>query len=198
MSTDKLYISSSLAMQHLSSNIPMLLSCLSSISPLILLMLSQNFSSVMALIFIQFWSLLHSQNLEQHLVYSRCSIKIKEAEYTITEKRSWITKIFDLGVPVAAQQKWIQPVTMKLWVQSMASLSGLRIWRSHELWCRSQKRLRPSVAVVVAMAVAVASHWSSDLTPSLGTSICHRSGPKKKKEKNQKNQKGHLKINNKW
>jgi len=51
--------------------------------------------------------------------------------------------------------------------------------------------------VVVAMAVAVASHWSSDLTPSLGTSICHRSGPKKKKEKNQKNQKGHLKINNK-
>ena len=24
---------------------------------------------------------------------------------------------------------------MKMWVQSLASLSGLRIWRCHELWC---------------------------------------------------------------
>ena len=27
------------------------------------------------------------------------------------------------------------------------------------------------------------SSWSSDLTPSLGTSICHRCGPEKKKRK---------------
>ena len=31
----------------------------------------------------------------------------------------------------------------------------------------------------VAMAVAYASGYSSDLTPSLGTSICHSFGPKK-------------------
>ena len=33
------------------------------------------------------------------------------------------------------------------------------------------------------MAVAQAGSCSSDLTPSLGTSICHKCGPKKKKKK---------------
>ena len=32
------------------------------------------------------------------------------------------------GVPIVAQQKWIQLGTMKLWVRSLALLSGLRIW----------------------------------------------------------------------
>ena len=35
----------------------------------------------------------------------------------------------------------------------------------------------------VAVAVAWGSSCSSDLTPSLGTSICHRYGPKKEKHK---------------
>ena len=34
-------------------------------------------------------------------------------------------------------------------VQSLASLSGLRIWCCRELWCRSQTWLRSSVAVAV-------------------------------------------------
>ena len=62
-------------------------------------------------------------------------------------------------------------------VRSLASLSGLRIWSCHELWCKSQTPLRSYVAV------AVASSCSSDLTPSLGPSICHRCGPKKTKAK---------------
>ena len=33
----------------------------------------------------------------------------------------------------------------------------------------------------VAVTMAVASSCSSDLTPSLGTSICHRCSPKKTK-----------------
>ena len=45
------------------------------------------------------------------------------------------------GVPVVAQQKWIRLETMRLWVWSLASLSGLRIWHCHELWCRLQTRL---------------------------------------------------------
>ena len=36
--------------------------------------------------------------------------------------------------------------------------------------------------VTVAVAVAEASSWSSDSTPGLGTSICCRGGPKKKKD----------------
>ena len=34
-------------------------------------------------------------------------------------------------------------------VQSLASISGLRIWHCHELWCRSQTQLRSHVAMAV-------------------------------------------------
>ena len=37
-----------------------------------------------------------------------------------------------------AQQKWIRPGTMRMWVRVLASLSGLRIQCRHELWCRLQ------------------------------------------------------------
>ena len=46
------------------------------------------------------------------------------------------------GAPVAvAQSKRIRLGTMRLQVRSLASLSGLRIRRCCELWCRSQIRL---------------------------------------------------------
>ena len=35
-----------------------------------------------------------------------------------------------------AQWKQIPLGTMRLWVRSLASLSGLRIWHCRELWCR--------------------------------------------------------------
>ena len=42
----------------------------------------------------------------------------------------------------------------------------------------------------MAVAMAVASSCRSDLTPSLGTSICHKCSPKKtKKKKKKKNRK---------
>lgn len=41
-------------------------------------------------------------------------------------------------------------------------ISGLNIWRRHELWCRSQTELRSQIAV----AVVQADGYSSDLTPS--------------------------------
>ena len=68
---------------------------------------------------------------------------------------------------------------MRLQVRSLPLLSGLRIRRCRELWCRSQTRLQSQVAV----ALAEASGYSSDSTPSLGTSICRRCGPKKREEK---------------
>jgi len=40
-----------------------------------------------------------------------------------------------------AQRQWIQLGTMRLRVRSLASLSGLRIQRCYELWCRSQTHL---------------------------------------------------------
>ena len=51
------------------------------------------------------------------------------------------------GVPIMVQQKQIWLGTMRFWVQSLASLSGLRIWCYHELWCRSQTWLGSGISV---------------------------------------------------
>ena len=55
-----------------------------------------------------------------------------------------------------AQQKRIQLGTMSLRVRSLASLSGLRIQRCHEMWCRSKTGLRSRVAVLWHRLAAVA------------------------------------------
>ena len=79
------------------------------------------------------------------------------------------------GVPVVAQ--WLTNLTrtMRLRVRSLPLLSGLTIRHCRELWCRLQTWLGSCVAV----ALAWASGYSSDSTPSLETSICRGSGPKK-------------------
>ena len=55
-----------------------------------------------------------------------------------------------MGVPIVAQQKWIQLGTVRLWVWPLALLSGLRIWCCCKLWCRLQTLLGSHVAVAVA------------------------------------------------
>lgn len=69
--------------------------------------------------------------------------------------------------------------------EDAGSLSGLRIWHCRELWCRSQTQLGPGVAV----AVVKVGSYSSNLTPSLGTSICHRCGLKKQTNKKKRKRK---------
>ena len=56
------------------------------------------------------------------------------------------------GVPIMAQQKQVRLGTMRLRVQSLASLSGSRIQHCLELWCRWQMWLRSDVAVAVVKA----------------------------------------------
>ena len=87
---------------------------------------------------------------------------------------------FSLGIPAVAQWKQIGPVTTRLRVRSLASLSGLRIRHCCELWFRLQTWLRSQVAV------AVAGSCSSDSTPSLGTSMCCGCGSKKEKKRKEK------------
>ena len=99
--------------------------------------------------------------------------------------RTAISKLFE-GVPVTAQWKRIWLVSLRTRVWSLASLSGLRIQHCRELWCRSKMWLRSHVAV------AVAGSFSSNLTPSLGTSVCLGCGPKKRKKNN------HMPINRSW
>ena len=71
---------------------------------------------------------------------------------------------------------------MRTWVRALAWLGGLRIWCCLDLWHRLQTRLRSGVAV----AVAEASSCSSDLTPSLGTSIAQGAALKRQKKKKKK------------
>ena len=65
-------------------------------------------------------------------------------------------------------------VTMRTWVRPLALISGLGIRHCCELWCRLHTQLGSRVAV----AVVQASSYSSNLTTSLGNSICHGYGPK--------------------
>ena len=69
-------------------------------------------------------------------------------------------------------------VSLRMWVQSLASVIGLRIQHCCELQYRSQMWLRSLVAV----AMAQAHNCSSHSTPSSRTSICCRCSPKKKKK----------------
>ena len=81
------------------------------------------------------------------------------------------------GVPAMAQQKCIWQVPMRMQVQSLALLSGLRVGHCCELGCRSQTWLGSGISV----AVVKASGYTSDSTPSLWTSTYHGCYSKNKK-----------------
>ena len=96
---------------------------------------------------------------------------------TSRKKHRWEFQLWLSGL-----QTWL--VSMRTHVQSLASLSGLRIHHCCELQCRLQLQLRSHIAVAVAMAVA--SSCSSDLIPSLGIPIYHSTALKSKKKKKTK------------
>ena len=54
-----------------------------------------------------------------------------------------------MGVPIVAQWKQTQLVSMRMQVRSLALLSELRILRCPELWCRLQTWLGCGIAVAV-------------------------------------------------
>ena len=68
---------------------------------------------------------------------------------------------------------------MRLQVQPLASLSGLRIWRCHELWCRS------CIAVALDRPAAPAPAPVGPLAwePSFAVSAALENTKKKKKTK---------------
>ena len=73
----------------------------------------------------------------------------REKKGEVQEQEGGVER-WKMGVPVMAQWKRISLGTMRLWVQSLALLSGLRIWHCHELWCSLQMRLRSGVAMALA------------------------------------------------
>ena len=73
---------------------------------------------------------------------------------------------------------------MRTQVRSLALHSGLRIWRCPELWW-----LQTQLGYCVAVAVVQASGYSSNLTPSLGNSICFKCSPKKQEKERERKEK---------
>ena len=80
------------------------------------------------------------------------------------------------------QQKRIQLGTMRLQVQSLASLSGLRIQHRHELWCRSKTRLGSGALWLWCRPAAVALIRCLAWEPPYAADAALKS-QKKKKEK---------------
>ena len=60
------------------------------------------------------------------------------------------------------------------WPRSVGQVSGFAVY----VWCT----LKSWLGSGVAMAQVLAGNYSSDSTPSLGTSICHGCGPKETKK----------------
>ena len=86
----------------------------------------------------QGWPRIHYQN----------KYNLKSLTQNLWDK-IWVNIKKYIGVPVVAQWKRIWLGTMRLQVWSLASLSGFRIRRCHELWCGSQTGLGSGVAVAV-------------------------------------------------
>ena len=87
-------------------------------------------------------------------------------------------------VPAVAQRVKNPTLSRRIWVQSLASLSGLRIQRCHELQCRSQMRLQSGIAVAVVQNKATALIRSLAWEPPYA--IDGAAKRKKKKERENK------------
>ena len=101
------------------------------------------------------------QNSEQtqqeckDLQISNCSkvLWVLRIEY---DQSHWRHKNEYGGVPCVAERVKDLMLSLRMWVQSLALFSGLRIWRCHKLWHRLQMLLRSSVAMAVAQSGATA------------------------------------------
>ena len=72
--------------------------------------------------------------------------------------------------------------TMKLQVWSLASLSGLRVWHCHELWCKLQSWLRSGIAVAWRRPSAIALIWplAWELLYAVGVALKKKKSAKRK------------------
>ena len=73
-----------------------------------------------------------------------------------------------LGVPIVAQWLTTQLASMRTWVLSLASLSGLSIWLCCELWCRPA-------------ATALIRHLAWEPLYAMGAALKRQKDQKKKK-----------------
>ena len=78
-----------------------------------------------------------------------------------------------------------QIVSMRMQIQYLALLSGLRIWHCRELWCSSQTQLWSGVNVTVRRLAATPPIWPLAWEPPYAMGVAF----KKTKDKRQKKKK---------
>ena len=78
------------------------------------------------------------------------SIMDKIVYFHLSISKQYFIKIKVSGIPVVARWKRIQLVSLRVQVQSLASLSGSGIWRGHEMWCSSPTQIGSRIAGAVA------------------------------------------------
>ena len=71
-----------------------------------------------------------------------------------------------LGIPIVAQRVKNLTVSVRMWVQSLASLSGSRIWHCCELQSRSQMRLRTTTRLPIP-------HFEKHISASVLNLLCY-------------------------
>ena len=76
--------------------------------------------------------------------------------------------------------KWIRLVSMRIWVWSVALLSGSGIWPCCELWCRLQSWLGSHMLWLWCRMAAVALIWLLLWELSYATSVAIKKKEKKK------------------
>ena len=116
-----------------------------------------------------------------HTYVQNKNILCQRKEITIITETSLVLKEME-EFPSWLSSLRTRLASMRRWVLSLASLSGLRIQRYCELWYKLQMQLGSHIAA----AVMQAGSCSCDSTPSLETSICCRSSCKKKERKKKK------------
>ena len=86
-------------------------------------------------------------------------------------------KKMEISPPVVGQ--WVKNSTLSLWdwVWFLASLSQLKNWHSHSCSVSAD-----AVQIWCCCGCDTSNRCSSNLTPTSGTSICHRCSHKKKKK----------------
>ena len=87
--------------------------------------------------------------------------------------------------------QWLMNLTQ---VRSLASLSGLRIWCSHALRCRSQTRLGSGIAVAAVSAGAVAPIRPPAWEPPCATGAALKRHIHTKKKNKRKSEGLHTKM----
>ena len=90
--------------------------------------------------------------------------------------------LIHLGVPIVVQRKWTQLGTMKLRVWSLASLSGLRIWRCCGCSVSRRGSLDLALLWLWCMPAAVAPIGSLAWEPPYALGEALKKAKKKKKD----------------